>query len=145
MTINTLTKSIFYLFDGDKTNYPDIKFVLAYQSNIKPTPLTKPIVAFSIKDCQVSDKLKDVLDTGEIITTDERNIKITLSVDIYMPYSSDAMKAVGIYEKMASGLLFNSDLAMQVTGSTCGEAVYDSSCQAIVLKTTFTLEDNINE
>ncbi len=145
MTISTMAREIFYLFDGFNTQFPDVKFVLAYQNNIKPTPVTKPIVAISIKDCQISDKLKDVLDTGEIVTTSSRNVKITLSMDIYLPYSFDGIKAVSIYDRLATVLLFNFDSHLAVTGSTCGESEYDTSCQAIVLKTTFTLEKTLDE
>lgn len=144
MLSNQIAREIFYYFRGlEEETFSDVRFVLAYQNTIKPTPVTKPIVAVSVKECQVGERLKETLETGEVMWTNNRNVDTTVSMDIFLPYSSNGIEAVKIYDRIASIILFQL-LKYDTLGSTCGPAEYDTSCQAIVVRTTFTIRDVTN-
>ncbi len=86
MTTNgTLAEAMVSSLSTD-TQFSDITFVVAYENEIKPTPINKPIVAISVKGCEIGEKLSETLDTGEIKVTDKREMNTTLSADIYLPY-----------------------------------------------------------
>ena len=144
MISNQIARELFYYFRGlESDSFSDVRFVLAYQNNIKPTPVTKPIVAVSVKDCQVSERLKETLETGEEMWTNLRNVDTTVSMDVFLPYSSNGIEAVKIYDRIASILLFQLT-KYNTLGSTCGPAEYDTSCQAIVVRTTFKIRHTVD-
>ena len=73
MTLNgTLAETIVSALSTD-TQFSDITFVVAYENEIKPTPIEKPIVAISVKQCEIGEKLQETLETGEITVTNKRN------------------------------------------------------------------------
>ncbi len=113
----------------------DITFVLAYENDIKPTPLEKPIVALSAKGCEIGEKLTKTNDNGEIVLTNERQAKITISIDFYLPYSQGGVAAHNLFDRVATQLIFVKNF--DILKASCSETEYDSSCQAIVLKSTF--------
>ncbi len=113
----------------------DLIFVLAYENEIKPTPLEKPIIALSAKGCEIGEKLTKTNDNGEIVLTNERQIKTTISVDFYLPYSQGGVLTHKLFDRIATQLMFIKNY--DILKASCSEAEYDSSCQAIVLKSTF--------
>ena len=116
--------------------FSDLNLVVAYENEIKPTPLDKPIVAVSVKSCEIGDKNNTTLETGEIVDVDTRNINLTLSVDIYLPYSKGGSEGHKIFDRIAIFLLYTEKLP--ITKAVCYDADYDSTCQAIILRTQFT-------
>jgi hypothetical protein len=135
MTVNANFVNFIYNDLKSNTSFSDLTFVIAHENDIKPTPLEKPIIALSPKGCVISDKLTQVSDTGEITVTKKREVKSTISVDIYLPYSMGGIEGHRIFDRIATNLLFTQNLA--ISGATCSEADYDTSCQAIVLKSSF--------
>ncbi len=121
--------------------FSDLNFVVAYENEIKPTPLDKPIVAVSVKSCEIGDKSTTILETGEIIEIDSRTISLTLSTDIYLPYSKGGSEGHKIFDRIATFLLYTEKLP--IVKAVCYEADYDSTCQAIIVRTTFTLSSII--
>lgn len=121
--------------------FSDLIFVVAYENEIKPTPLDKPIVAVSVKSCEISDKNNTTLETGEIVDIDTRKIILTLSVDIYLPYSKGGSEGHKIFDRIALFLLYTEKLP--ITKALCYEADYDAACQAIIIRTNFTLSSII--
>ena len=119
-----------------ESQFSDLNFVVAYENEIKPTPLDKPIVAVSVKSCEIGDRNNTTLETGEIVDVDTRNINLTLSVDIYLPYSKGGSKGHKIFDRIAIFLLYTEKLP--ITKAVCYDADYDSTCQAIILRTQFT-------
>lgn len=126
-----------------QTKFADLTLVIAYENDIKPTPINKPIVAFSAKGCEIGPKLTNTLDNGEIVTTTNRDLKATISMDIYLPYSMGGIAGHKLFERLATYLLFEKNY--DIIKVVCGEADYDSSCQAIVLKSQFVLHEVVNE
>ena len=120
---------------NDNANFDDMNFVIAYENEIKPTPLEKPIVALSTKGCTIGDKLTKANEDGEIVVTNKREVKTTVSVDIYLPYSMGGVAGHKIFDRLATFLMFTQN--HNIVSGTCSATDYDSSCQAIVLKSSF--------
>lgn len=123
-------------------DFSDLTFVVAYENEIKPTPIDKPIVALSVKGCEIGERLTQTLDTGEIKNTEDRQMLTTLSVDIYLPYSMGGSAGHKIFDRIATYFLFVKDL--DATKATCGNTDYDKNCEALVLKTQFVFKHIIN-
>lgn len=124
------------------TEFDDLTFVVAYENEIKPTPVSKPIVAISVKGCEIGDRLTKTLDTGEITETESREMLTTLSVDIYLPYSKGGSAGHKIFDRIATYFLFVKDL--DTAKAVCGNTDYDKSCEAIVLRTYFVFKHTIS-
>ena len=135
MTVNANLVNFTYSALKNESGFNDLSFVIAHENEIKPTPLEKPIVALSSKGCVISDKMTQSSDTGEITETKKREVKSTVSIDIYLPYSMGGIEGHRIFDQIATFLLFTQNLT--ISGATCSEADYDASCQAIVLKSSF--------
>lgn len=123
-------------------DFSDLTFVVAYENEIKPTPIDKPIVALSVKGCEIGERLTETLDTGEIKNTENRQMLTTLSVDIYLPYSKGGSAGHKIFDRIATYFLFVKDL--DAAKATCGNTDYDKNSEALVLKTQFVFKHIIN-
>ena len=142
MTTNgTLAEAMVSSLSTD-TQFSDITFVVAYENEIKPTPVNKPIVAISGKSCEIGDKLQETLETGEIKTTNKREMKTTLSADIYLPYSQGGSAGHKIFDRIATYLLFTKK--HNISKSVCYNTDYDSDCEAIILRTHFIFNNTIS-
>ncbi len=142
MTINgTLAETIVSVLSGD-SSFEDVIFVVAYENEIKPTPVNKPIVAISVKGCDIGTKLTETLDTGEVTETNNREMNTTLSADIYLPYSMGGSAGHKLFDRIATYLLFTKDY--NISKSVCYEADYDSTCEAIILRTYFIFNNTIS-
>ncbi|MBR5246304.1 MAG: hypothetical protein IKV25_02905 [Clostridia bacterium] len=135
MNINANFVNFLYLALKGEPTFDDLTFVLAHENDIKPTPLEKPIVALSPKGCVIGDKLTKTNDNGEIVVTNKREVKSTVSIDIYLPYSMGGLEGHRYFDRIATYLLFVENFS--ITGATCSESDYDTSCQAIVLRSSF--------
>lgn len=135
--VDTLSKEL-----TSNSQFSSIAFVVAYENEIKPTPLTKPIAALSVKRCEIGDLLTETRDNGEIVTTASRPVQTTVSIDIYMPYSKGGSEGHKLFDKIATFILFTKKHA--VSKVICGDADYDKSCQAIVLRSTFVFDNTVS-
>lgn len=143
MTINgNLAQEIVDLM-SESTLFNDLSFVIAYENEIKPTPLTYPIIAVSVKNCEIGEKISEVLDNGVISRTSSRNMDTALSIDIYLPYSKGGSIGHKIFDRIATFLLFHR--RYNITKAVCYNAEHDSSCQAIILRTYFVFNNLISE
>lgn len=127
---------------SENSSFSDLTFVVAYESEIKPTPIEKPIVAVSVKGCEIGERLTETLDTGEITTTKSREMLTTLSVDIYLPYSMGGIKGHKIFDRIATYFLFTK--LLDITKAECGNTDYDKSSEALILKTQFVFKHIIS-
>ncbi len=142
MTQNgSLMESVMLAFSGEE-RFGDLTIVVAYENDIKPTPLSEPIVAFSTKGSQIGPKLTSTRDTGEIIITNNREVETTLSVDIYLPYTMGGNHGHKLFDRLATFLLF--ETSYNVIKAGCYETEYDKSCQAIVLKSYFVFKNVVS-
>jgi hypothetical protein len=135
MNVNGTFVNFLYQCIYEDPSFSDITFVIAHENEIKPTPLEKPIVALSAKGCTIGDKIVEANASGEFITTNKREVKSKVSVDIYLPYSMGGLEGHKIFDKIATFFLFTHK--MNITFASCSETDYDASCQAIVLKSIF--------
>ncbi len=126
---------------SDDTGMKDIKFVEAYENEIKPTPVTTPIVAISSKGYTIGDKMTMILDNGEMVPSLKRTVTTNISLDIYLPYSMGGNAGHEIFDRIAYFLLYESK--QNVIKVTCSDTEYDKSCQAIVLRSVFTYENKV--
>lgn len=135
MTTNgNLMENVLIDISGEE-KFSDLSLVIAYENDIKPTPVNEAIVAVSTKNCTIGPRLNNVLDTGEIVETVNREVETTLSIDIYLPYSMGGSRGHKIFDRIATFLLFEKNY--DITKSVCYDTEYDKSCQAIVLKSNF--------
>lgn len=142
MTLNgTLAETLVSSLSTD-TGFSDITFVVAYENEIKPTPISKPIVAISVKGCEIGEKLPETLETGEITVTNKREMKTTLSADIYLPYSQGGSAGHKIFDRIATHLLFTKK--HNISKSVCYNTDYDSDCEAIILRTYFIFNNTVS-
>lgn len=139
MTNNGSTVDGVLLTVSAEDRFADLRFVTAYENDIKPVPVSEPIVAFSTKGAVIGPNLTTTLDSGKIVTTTDREVDTTISVDIYMPYSMGGNSAHKIFDRLASFLLY--ETGYTITKSVCYETEYDKSCQAIILKSYFVFHD----
>lgn len=142
MTTNgTLAETLVSALSTD-TQFSDITFVVAYENEIKPTPVNKPIIAISVKGCEIGEKLTETLTTGEIKVTDKREMNTTLSADIYLPYSMGGSAGHKIFDRIATYFLFTKKY--EISKSVCYNADYDSNCEAIILRTHFIFNNTVS-
>lgn len=142
MTINgTLAETLVSALSTD-AQFSDITFVVAYENEIKPTPLDKPIVAISVKACEIGENLTETLENGEIKVTDKREIKTTLSANIYLPYSMGGCIGHKIFDRIATYLLFTKK--HNISKTVCYNTDYDSDCEAIILRTHFIFNNTVS-
>ncbi len=123
------------------SQFDDISPVLAYENEIKPTPILKPIVALSVKGCEIGGKITKTLENGEYEVTDDRKMSTTLSVDIYLPYSMGGSEGHKLFDRLATFFLFTKNY--NITKAVCYSTDYDSSCEAISLRTNFVFNNTI--
>lgn len=142
MTINgTLAETLVSALSVD-TQFSDVSFVVAYENEIKPTPISKPIVAISVKGCDIGERIEETLDSGEITETVKRNVDTTISVDIYLPYSMGGSDGHKLFDRIATYLLYTK--SYDISKAVCNEADYDSSCEAIIIRSQFVFTNIIS-
>lgn len=142
MTIcGSIAENIVALLSSN-SNFQDIVFVVAYENYIKPTPVSRPIVAVSAKECEIGERLTETLETGEIATTTQRKATISVSGDVYLPYSMGGSAGHKIFDRLATLFLFSKDF--DVLKAICHEADYDSNCEAIIIRTQFVFNETIS-
>ena len=110
----------------------DFKVVLGYANIIKPVPITKPIVAVSLKECGIGKRKIMVDDSGEEIETLWRDVTTVVSVDIYFPYASKQSLGIQIFDDIVNNNAFN------ITEASSEEAHYDVATQTILIRSSFT-------
>ncbi|MBQ8766749.1 MAG: hypothetical protein IJZ16_08080 [Clostridia bacterium] len=142
MTNNGSTIDGVLLTVSAEERFADLTLVTAYENDIKPIPVSEPIVAFSTKGCVIGPQLTTTLDSGKIVATSDREVDTTISVDIYMPYSMGGSAAHKVYDRLATFLLY--EAGYNIIKSVCNETEYDKSCQAIVLKSTFVFHEVVS-
>ena len=142
MTINgTLAETVKSAISSN-SGFNDVIVVMAYENEIKPTPIEKPIIAISVKSCEIGNKLDKVLDSGLTVETDDREVLTTISADIYLPYSKSGNDGHKIFDRIATFLLYTKKY--NITKSTCSKADYDNNCEALILRAQFTFRNVVS-
>ncbi len=142
MTSNTnLADQIITSLNGSGL-FNDCKIIKSFTNRSKPTPITTPLIAVSVKGCKISPRITEQNASGDPVETKKRTVLSTVAADIYLPYSASGSTAHTIFDKIATYLIFTK--AYSITESSFGELSYDSSCQAIVLHGAFTFESIVS-
>lgn len=120
-------------------DFKDLTFVLAYENEIKPTPVVKPICAVSVQNVNIGEKLILALPSGQFQESDTRYVDTCLSIDIYLPYSKGGNEGHMIFDRIATHLIYEKDL--NITKATCYDASYVKACDSIVVRSHFIFHD----
>ena len=119
-------------------SFKDMDFVTAYENEIKPNPVLRPICAISVEECFISEKLTNTLPSGEIVKTDKRNMELLCSLDFYVPYSMGGNGGHMLFDRVMGFLAC--DKKYEIVTAKCNNAVYDKLCEAIVLHSQISLK-----
>ena len=112
--------------------FNNIDIVMAYESDIKPVPLEKIIVALSVKKCALGDNIIEVAEDGEETVTSNRNVTSTVSANIYIPYSYKAQNGPQVFESIIDVLMASHN--RDILSANCYDTNYVRSAQALVTK-----------
>lgn len=123
--------------------FSDMDMVLAYETEIKPYPVTRPILAFSVQSQSVGARLMDIGTDGTQTQSNRRIVKPVYKVSIFVPYASNSNAAYRIADYLYSFLLFRTKLPIIACNYT--ECNYVRDCDALVLNTTFTVQQEVKE
>ena len=118
-------------------NANDFKVILGYVNDIKPVPVTKPIVAVSLKECDIGKRKIVINDLGEEQETLQRDVSTNVSVDIYLPYAYKQSLGIQIFDEITH-CLFNHEL-LNISEASCEEAHYDVASQTILIRSSFNI------
>lgn len=122
--------------------FNECKIIKSFTNKSKPTPITAPLIAVSVKGCKISSRITEQNSSGNTVETKKRTVLSTVATDIYLPYSVSGSTAHTLFDKIATYLIFTK--AYSITEAAFGELAYDSSCQAIVLHGTFVFENTVS-
>jgi hypothetical protein len=138
MTLNTnlVENAITTLIESGL--FEDCKIVKAFNEGLKEVPLTRPIIAVSLKDCNISERLE----TEEGIITKKRDVLSSLGTDIYLPLTVDSTIAFSIFDKIATLLIFTK--AYSINEASFDSLRYDSNSQALILPANFVFKNTVS-
>ncbi len=118
-------------------SFKNVTLTTAYESDIKPYPVTQPILAFSVKKITVGERQIIVHEDGSEELSKNRKVDAVYKVDIFVPYDSGATECFRLFESLYSYLLFSTELS--ISNCHCYDSEYVRDCGALVLETDFTL------
>lgn len=119
------------------TTFSDVDFTIAYENDIMPTPVTKPIVAFTTDKITIGEPLIRYNPDGSQVISKARVMDTVVKVAIFVPYESGAVKGFSVFDRVFTKLLFTS--ALNITGAHCYDSNYNKKCSALVLNADFTV------
>lgn len=112
-------------------------FTFAYEKDIKNVPLSEYLCAVGVKKVVFGDRLMGKSETDGEVDLKKREVRVTISVNLYTPYSAGAEFAVNAFDDMAQALLESNWV------ETCGAKLlgtsYSRETQALITKTEFEL------
>lgn len=123
--------------------FENIILTTAYENEIKPYPVTQPIIAFAVDKHTVGERQIIVNTDGSQTLSKNRVTECVIKATIFVPYDSGADEGYRLADILYSKLLFDSEL--DITGCRYYDSNYVRECGALVLETDFTLRhiDNI--
>ena len=110
---------------------------MAYENDIKPYPVEKPIIAFLPKKITFGDRLTIVNEDGSETRTKARIGECVFKVTIFVPYESGAEACYHWATALYSHMMF--DLEMKIRECQYHDCNYVRDCSAVVLETAFTM------
>lgn len=129
-------------FLNSQNNLSDIIFTVAYENDIKPTPLEKPIVAISIERSSIGARKTIIADDGLSSLTNDRDAAVKIKVGFYVPYSKGANGCYELFDKVMTTLLFTYDKT--ISAAECANVSYVRDTGGLVLESYFTVTKVVN-
>lgn len=117
-------------------NFENATVTAAYENDIKPYPVTKPIVAMSIDKEVIGSRIVTVAENGERTLSKQRQIDLTFKVSIFAPYESGANTCFSMFENMSTKLMFTD--GFNIVNGRCYDCKYVRDCNALQLDAEFT-------
>jgi len=117
--------------------YGNIILTTAYENEIKPYPVTQPIIAFAMDKFTVGERQIVVNTDGSQTLSKKRITESVIKVSIFVPYDSGAEECFRLADYLYTHLLFEGEL--NITGCRYYDSNYVRECGALVLETDFTL------
>ncbi|MBR5234301.1 MAG: hypothetical protein IKW03_08835 [Clostridia bacterium] len=121
---------------SDMNEFESYSFCTQYPSNLKVTPLEKPVIVFGTDKFTV---LNNTVDEGSTIATNNRLVELEFTVGIHVPRTMGGMGCNAILDRIADLLLFNTSL--KISGVTTDKTVYIRNTDSLFLKAKFTTSD----
>lgn len=119
----------------------ECSMVIAYENDIKPYPVTKPIVAFAVDKITIGERLVSIGEDGSQTQTKNRTVDSVIKVSFFVPYASGPETCFSLFNSLSSALMFNTTLhEAEITGFHCYDCNYVRDCGALVLESDFTLQ-----
>lgn len=115
----------------------NINFVFAHESSIKDVPISQTIAAISVKKCVVSARSTSIDDNVKV-NTKNRNISVTVGINLYVPYKMGAKGCVSVFDDIFDRLVVLNDYELRE--SRFLSTSYSRDTQCLVAKTEFVFE-----
>ena len=122
---------------GNDPFFENITLTTAYENDIKPYPVTQPIIAFAVDKVTVGDRLVEIGADGAQTVSNTRVLECVIKASIFVPYDSGAEEVYRLADYLYSMLLFQSNFDIPITHFY--DSNYVRECGALVLETDFTL------
>lgn len=114
-----------------------MKIVLAHESSIKETPVNEIIAAVGVKKCTISERIYGIDDNVKV-DTDDRNISVTVGINLYVPYSQGTAGCVSAFDDIFDRFFMEKDSLL--CDSKLLSTSYSRDTQCLVAKTEFVFE-----
>ena len=114
-----------------------IKVVLAHENDVKIVPVNEVIAAVGVKKCTISSRLAGI-DDNVRVNTNERNITVTVGINLYVPYSQGTAGCVSAFDDIFDRLVTESN--SRLCESKFLSTSYSRDTQCLVAKTEFVFE-----
>ncbi|MGN0519760.1 MAG: hypothetical protein ACI4LB_03385 [Candidatus Fimenecus sp.] len=123
--------------------YENVVITTAYENDIKPYPVEKPIIALAMDKHSVGERLITVNEDGSETLSKNRISESVIKVTFFVPYENGPADCYRWADYLYSYFLFQTDL--DITGCRFNDCNYVRECGALVLETDFTLRQNLSE
>ncbi|MGN0571393.1 MAG: hypothetical protein ACI4K9_04355 [Candidatus Fimenecus sp.] len=139
---HTFIKKLISVLQKD-TFFENITLTTAYENDIKPYPVTQPIIAFAMDKHAVGERQVTIGEDGAETLSENRIAESVIKTTFFVPYDSGADECFRLADYLYSQLLFNSEF--DIANCRYYDSNYVRECGALVLETDFTLRQVVSE
>lgn len=125
---------------SDMYEFEDCSFCTQFPSQIKETPLMKPVVVFGMKSIEIPEIQNDEASEPD---SEGRNVNEEFSAGIYVPRSKGGAYCNYILSRIADQLLFNTELEIRKIKTE--ETVYVRNPDSLFMELVFTVSETLHK